>query len=1112
MISCSTDHQALSPVKPIPSTRSNPLRKRRKEWTHVFLFLSLFVLTNCHPSLPEEVETAYQQLPETIDFNFHIRPLLSDRCYSCHGPDENSREAELRLDIEETAFAPLPESEGHAFVKRNLNRSIAWQRVISDDPEFQMPPPDSHLSLSAQEKALIAKWIEQGATWKNHWAFTPPIKPTVPALETGTTSNTEINKIDHFIRAKLNEVGLKPSPQADKERLIRRVSMDLTGLPPTIAELDDFLADESPDAYEKLVDRLLNTDAYAERMAMEWLDVARYADSHGLHSDGLRENWPWRDWVIKAFRDNLPYDEFVTWQIAGDLLPNATREQTLATAFHRNHTINAESGIVSEEFRLNYVADRTNTTATAFMGLTMECATCHDHKFDPISQKEYYQMTAFFNNVPELGMIGTDKNFGPLLLLPDPEEEQQIDSLTEEIKQLTSQVEVRQAAIAEIQAFIETINPKEVEAPKPDLSFPLESIRIKTDRRGRNRQILDKNSRAFVTNDAESVAGKIGKAIRIDKDNEQLHLGGVKNFDLDEPFSAGAWIKVEDQGSFQTIMGNIGDKNTGWRGWVLYLDSLNRPAIKIVHSLSHNYLHVTTNQSVALEEWTSLFFTYDGSAKAKGLKIFFNGEELETIIHQDRLYKNILPVRTRGYVPDYNRAMKMGIAHNYLFTDTDNGVFIGSLDEVKVFHRHLTELEVGAIYRKEVNHPDLDIAYSQLAKRNHYLLRRDEEFQSMSQQLSKLRTEKFDLIDPIHEVMVMEEMSPPRATHILKRGQYTDLGEVVYPETPAALPSFPDDLPKNRLGLAQWLFSDAHPLTARVAVNRYWQMIFGRGIVETPHDFGTQGALPSHPELLDWLAIEFSENGWDVQALLKMMLTSATYKQSAVTTEEHLLKDAKNIYLARGSSYRLQAEMIRDNALAASGLLSRVIGGESVKPYQPKGLWKDKNEFSGYLNTYIPDSGDSLYRRSMYTFIRRTSPHPAMTAFDAPDRSICTVKREKTNTPLQALILLNDPQFVEASRVLAERMQKEGGEAFESQAEYAFRLVCSRRPTAKEVELLQRQYRLAFAKYKQEPSAADSLLQIGEYPFDKKLDKIETAALAMVANTVMNFDEAYMKR
>ncbi len=1075
-------------------------------WSYGALVVFLLLLSGCQTELPETVKSAYKELPQEIDFNIHIRPLLSDRCYACHGPDENSRKAGLRLDMEESAYAALETSGGKPFVKGNLQKSVAWQRIISDDPEFQMPPPDSHLDLSPKDKALIAKWIEQGARWKKHWAFIPPARPETPE------NRIDGNEIDYFIQSKLAELDLSPSPPAEKERLIRRVTMDLTGLPPTIPEIDAFLTDKSPDAYEKLIDRLMTTDAYAERMAMEWLDVARYADSHGLHSDGLRENWPWRDWVIEAFKKNISYKDFVTWQLAGDLLPNASREQILATGFHRNHPVNAESGIVSEEFRLVYVADRTNTTATAFMGLTMECASCHDHKFDPISQKEYYQMSAFFNNVPELGMTGTDKNFGPLLMLPDPETEKEMNKLDKEINQLTEKIELKKESIEELRNYIDAIDPKAIASPIPDVYFPLESITEKADKGGRIQKVLDKNSNGIVTADAEVVEGRFGNAVRINKDNEQLQLDGVKNFDLDESFSAGAWVKVEDQGSFQTIMGNIGDKNTGWRGWVFYLDSLNRPAVKVVHSLSHNYLHVTTQKVVPINDWTSLYFTYDGSAEANGLKIYFNGESLETTIHQDNLYKNILPVRTRSYVPDYDKKLRLGIAHNYLFTDTDIGAFIGSYDEVKIFQQHLTELEVSAIYREEIRDPQIMPKLTDQAKQDHYLNRNDREFQALNQQRAKLRTEKFDLIDPIHEVMVMEEMSPPRTTHVLERGLYTSPGEIVYPETPSVLPPFPEELPENRLGLAQWLFSDDHPLTARVAVNRYWQMIFGRGIVDTPHDFGTQGSLPSHPELLDWLAVAFRESGWDLHALLKLMLTSSTYKQSGVTTGDHLEKDPKNIYLARGSTYRWPAEIIRDNALAASGLLSKTVGGESVKPYQPKGLWKDKNEFSGFLNNYIPDSGDSLYRRSMYTFIRRTSPHPAMIVFDAPDRSRCIVNREKTNTPLQALVLMNDPQFVEASRVLAERIQTEGGESFEDQAAYAFRLLCSRQPTGKELELMKKQYDISLNKYQNDPTAADGLLEVGEYPLNESLDKKETAALTMVTNMVMNFDETYMKR
>ena len=977
-----------------------------------------------------------------------------------------------------------------------------------------MPPPTSNLSLSIKEKALIAKWIEQGATWKKHWAFVPPEKPVIPTIDKDFIAANSIkinNPIDNFIVEKIKEQGLIPSAETTKERLIRRLSFDLRGLPPTIQEIDQFLADEAPDAYEKLVQQFLASDAYAERMAMDWMDVARFADSHGLHADGLREMWPYRDWVIQAFKKNLRYDDFVTWQLAGDLLPNATREQKLATAFQRNQVLNSESGIVSEEFRLQYVSDRANTTATAFMGLTMECATCHDHKFDPISQKEYYQMTAFFNNMKELGMIGNDKNFGPLLLLPNAATEQKIAALDRQIEDIEKQKTLTKKEIENLNQFITTIQSKPFSLPQPDGFYPLDKSRKQARKKGGFEFILDQNKNATATGQHEVVPGKVGKGIRIDKDNELIFLSKIGNFNLHEAFSGNVWIKTEKADGFQTIMGNIGGKNTGWRGWIFYLDSLRRPSVKIVHSHSHNYLHVEAKEKVKLKEWTNVCFTYDGSTKAGGIQIYINGQAIETTIHHDNLYKSILPVKTRSYIPDPNRKIVFGKGDNYLFTDTDNAVFIGSYDQIRLFNQVISPLEVAAFYQKDINAIAPKKAPNPKEYLVHYLLRQDQNYIAYNQQLSYLRQDKFSLLDEVQEVMVQDE-GMPRKTYILERGQYNALGEEVFAATPVAILEFPKTLPQNRLGLSKWLFDDQHPLTARVAVNRYWQMIFGKGIVATPHDFGTQGALPSHPELLDWLAVQFRSSNWNIQELLTLIVTSATYRQSAVATETQLAKDAANIYLSKGASYRLPAEMIRDNALAASGLLSPEIGGASVKPYQPEGLWKEKNEFSGFLKTYEPDSGDSLYRRSLYTFIRRTSPPPAMITFDAPQRDVCTMKRENTNTPMQALVLLNDPQFVEAARKLAERMQKEGGPDLETQTLFAFRTLCGRKPTSKEFLLLKKQYNLAIRKYQQHPQAAEELLQVGEYPFDKNLDKTETAALAMVANTIMNFDDAYMKR
>ncbi len=1082
--------------------------------THYPLLILTIFLFGCQTEIPENIKLAYQNLPKKIDFNFHIRPILADRCYTCHGPDDKTRKAGLRLDVEETAFAKLKETNGHAFVKGNTHKSIAWQRIISNNPDLQMPPAASNLNLSIKEKALITKWIEQGAEWKKHWAFVPPKKPVVPTIEKDfiTVNTIKINNpIDNFILTKVKEQGLTPSKETTKERLIRRLSFDLRGLPPTIQEIDNFLADDAPDAYEQLVQQFLETDAYAERMAMDWMDVARFADSHGLHADGIREMWPYRDWVIQAFKKNLRYDDFVTWQLAGDLLPNATREQKLATAFQRNQVLNSESGIVSEEYRLKYVADRANTTATAFMGLTMECATCHDHKFDPISQKEYYQMTAFFNNMKELGMIGNDKNFGPLLLLPDTATVKKIAALDQQIKEIEQQKRLTKKEIAALNQFITTIQSKPISLPQPDGFYPLENSSKRVRKRGGFEYILDQNKNATATGEHEVVAGKIGKGIRIDKDNELIFLHKIGNFNLQESFSGNVWVNTEKADGFQTIMGNIGGKNTGWRGWIFYLDSLRQPSVKIVHSHSHNYLHVKAKEKIKLKEWTNVCFTYDGSTKAGGIQLYINGQAVETTIHQDNLYKSILPLKTRSYIPDPNRKILLGKGDNYLFTDTDNAVFVGSYDQIRLFNQVISPLEVAAFYQKDINASATKKEPNRKEYLAHYLLRQDQKYKTWNQQLSNLRQDKFSLLDGVQEVMVQDE-GMPRKTYILERGQYDALGEEVFASTPAAILAFSKALPPNRLGLTKWLFDDQHPLTARVAVNRYWQMIFGSGIVATPHDFGTQGALPTHPELLDWLALQFKASNWNIQELLTLMVTSATYRQSAVATETQLAKDAANVYLSRGASYRLPAEMIRDNALAASGLLSPKIGGASVKPYQPEGLWKEKNEFSGFLNRYVPDSGDSLYRRSLYTFIRRTSPPPAMITFDAPQRDVCTMKRENTNTPMQALVLLNDPQFIEAARMLAERMQKEGGPDMETQTQFAFRAICGRKPTTKELLLLKKQYHLALDKYQQQPQAAKELLQVGEYPFDQQLDKIETAALAMVANTIMNFDEAYMKR
>lgn len=1082
---------------------------RLKSWlVHLFSMLSVLALSSCGPDLPYDVHQAYEELPEVVDFNYHVRPILSDRCYSCHGPDKNARKGDLRLDLEDHAFAALSNGNGKPFVKNNLKKSLALQRIISTNPEFQMPPPEAKLELNPREKAIIAKWINQGAEWKEHWAFIPPQKSKVPMLK--ETNWTTHNPIDSFIQDRLLAKGLSPAPEADKERLLRRVSFDLTGLPPSIEQMDAFLADQSPDAYEKVVDRLLESEACAERLTMDWLDLARYADSHGMHADGWRLMWPWRDWVIEAFDQNMPYDQFVTWQLAGDLIPNATAEQKLATAFHRNHPMTAEGGAVDEEFRMEYVIDRTNTTATAFLGLTLECAQCHDHKFDPVSQEEYYQMAAFFNNVKELGMTGDDGNYGPMLALPDELNQKKLDTIKEKIKEQEQVLEQTIETIAATKDYIQNLPGISL---KKDLAgyFPLERLT-----KYKSGFTVDGAPVTFATESVTLEEGYQGKAMTFDYDYDELYLDDIGQFKMTEPYTAAAWINTQkrDAQRTQTIMGTAGTKNSFWRGWDFFLDNQNRLSARLIHSLPHNYIQVTSVDTISRGEWTHLAFTYDGSTKAEGLKLYINGFPVPTKVKYDRLYKNIHPIKDGTHELD-KRAIRVG--KSYRSFTGENGIFVGQMDEIRIYRRKLSPVEIQEVAGKKTYQDWLEQEPSALQPEQRdalidHFLTGSTMYQQKWKQLQALRNDYLAVMDTIPEVMVMEEMPHPRPMFVLNRGQYDDPLHKVQPGTPQHVLPFPEELPNDRLGLAKWLFHQDNPLTARVAVNHYWQMIFGKGLVKTPDDFGSQGNLPSHPELLDWLSVSFIESGWDVKALLKQMVLSATYRQSSVGRATALQQDPENDLLARSPSYRLTAEMIRDNALAASGLLVRKIGGKSVKPYQPEGLWIELGNFSHELLHYRQDKGEDLYRRSMYTFIRRTSPPPYMTTFDAPNRDVCTVRRENTNTPLQALTLLNDPQFVEAARVLAERMQMEGGNALADQITFAFRRITSRFPDEEELQVFNTLYKGELKRFRSDPKAAEALLNVGEYPVSAELDQAQTAALAMVTSTMLNHDEAYMKR
>lgn len=766
----------------------------------VYLLLGILLLHACGKSRPTGEE---ERLPDQVSYNLHIRPILSDNCFACHGPDANKREAGLRLDIEKEAFKTLQDNpKAHAIVPGDVKRSELYARVVSTDRSEQMPPPESNLTLSKHQITLIEKWIKQGAAYEPHWAFMAPQSPALPNVKLSSWAH---NEIDYFILTEQENRRLVPNGEADKETLLRRLSLDLTGLPPSLKLMERFLSNQSENAYEALVDELLSSKAYGEKMAVHWMDVARYADSHGYQDDNFRSQWPWRDWVIHAFNKNLPYDAFITWQLAGDLLPNPTKEQILATGFNRNHKITEEGGVIDEEYRVEYVVDRTNTFGKAIIGITMECAQCHDHKYDPISQKDYFQLYAFFNNIKEVG--------------------------------------------------------------------------------------------------------------------HESNIGGPNTY-------------------------------------------------------------------------------------AKHPKIEITNEDLSGILS-----------------------------------------FINKKDTLGLI------------------------------------------------------------------VSVMGDLDSIRPTHILERGVYDAPGERVQPAMPGSILNFSDSLPKNRLGLTQWLFDPNNPLTARVFINRMWKEVFGKGLVETVGDFGMQGDLPTHPELLDWLAVDFRENGWDIKRLMKQLVTSATYRQTAAIATDKRSLDPSNAYYTRAPRERIKAEFVKDLVMSSSGLLVTEVGGPSVKPYQPSGLWEaaaSSGAKFGLLGTYIQDTGTDLYRRGLYTFIKRTLPPPGMIIFDASNRDTCEPERTTTNTPLQALLMMNDPMVLEASRVLAARLLEEGGDV-QQKLEKAFKLIVNRHPLSTEIKIFTDYYNDQLDTFNGNLPEAEKVLDIGEYPQATHLNTAQRAALMQVISLMYNLEETLMK-
>ncbi len=1029
----------------------------------------------------------------TVDFNRQIRRILSNHCFACHGPDEKVREAGLRLDLKEGLF----EKRGnyHLVVPGDSSKSRLFQRISAEHEAARMPPPQFDRKLSQEQIHLIGRWIEEGAQWQNHWAFVAPKKPPVPEVQNSLWAR---NPIDRFVLARLEKEGLEPSPEADRITLLRRVTLDLTGLPPSLDEIEAFLSDESDDAYEGVVGRLLGSPHYGERMAMEWLDVGRYADTHGYHIDSHRDMWLWRDWVIKAFQKNLPFDRFTIEQLAGDLLPDATHEQKIATGFNRNHMINFEGGAIPEEYQVEYMVDRVNTTSTVWMGLTMGCARCHDHKYDPIRQREFYQFSAFFNTIPEKGLDGRKGNAAPFLQVPSPDQAQ----LSKDLEQAIGSIEsaMPEEKVVELMEEWERLAPSRL---PPDPSREL-LAHYELDGHTADTTGLYRHGRAR-GEELEYQEGKVGLGAKF-SDRNHVDLGDLGDFESTDAFSIGLWVNINSEYD-KAVVARMDDSNEGLRGYELFLGDFTAfdgpkysgPLMMahLVHQWPGNALKVRTLQPVSLDSWHHLALTYDGSGKAAGVRLYKDGELQEVEAVHDGLEGSI---RTS--------------AHLHLGQRLNKSSFNSQMDEVRIYGRELEAEEVQQLatyqpVRANVKVPPADRTESQQEDlRSFYLLKEAPvRYRDLYTRLVALREQETALEKAIPTTMVMEEMAEPRETVVLDRGDYRLRGEKVPAGVPSALPPLPQDVPGNRLGLAKWLVHPDHPLTARVTVNRYWQMYFGNGFVKSAENFGSQGDAPSHPQLLDWLATDF-RSGWDVKRLQRLIVTSATYRQSSRVTPQLLDKDPENRLLARASRFRLSAEGVRDNALAASGLLHRRIGGASVFPYQPGGLWKEMAYGQKYTAQYYEQSqGEGLYRRTMYTFWKRTIPPPTLVAFDAPDRETCTVRRARTNTPLQALILMNDPTYVEAARVLAERILKAAGPTTDDRIALAFRLATARQPSPPEVAILRRILEAQQAENQSDPESAALLLQVGESSFDQGLDRLELAAWTAVTSSILNLDE-----
>lgn len=1037
-------------------------------------------------------------LADEIDFNRDIRPILSDKCFRCHGPDSGERQTSMRLDRRDSALAPL-DGGGRAIVPGDPEASELLRRIVSDDESLRMPPPETGKRVSADERERLRRWIEAGATWSEHWAFVAPQRPALPPV---TQTAWPRNPIDHFVLARLEQVGLGPNPEADRATLIRRVTLDLTGLPPTPAEVDAFCADRAPDAYERLVDRLLHSPRYGEHRARHWLDVARYGDTHGLHLDNQRSIWPYRDWLIDAFNRNQPFDQFTVEQLAGDLLPDPTLAQRVATGFNRCNVTTSEGGSIDEEYLVRYAVDRVETTATAWMGLTAGCAACHDHKFDPISQREFYQMFAYFFSLTERPMDGNALLPPPAVKVPTRWQRVKQQRMREELDELNERVGARRrAAQQQLDTWTESyLRDRPAPAIPQDtlLYFPLDTGQSEDQPQVVPFQSsVDERSSAVVQGNAAWDAGRIGGGLRFDGETV-VEVGDSAGFERDQPFTLAAWVYLDGDGAM-TIVSRMDDANAH-RGYDFYLGE-GRLFVHLIHRWPDSAVRVNTAQPIARQKWHHVACTYDGTSRAEGVTIFVDGVPQALERTHDSLGDSILT----------DQPLRLGRRQTA-------APLRGILDDLRIYARALATEEITALAKIDPIQQILAInadersPLQQTTLLDFFLQKHDPTFRGMVDDKRAAENQLRRLEGQFPSTLVMEDLSQPRQAHVLIRGEYDKPADPVQPGVPAVLPPLPDGTPANRLALAQWLVDPRHPLTARVTVNRLWQQYFGIGIVATTEDFGSQGEWPSHPQLLDWLAVELIESGWDMKAFQKRIVTSATYRQSSQAAPEMYRRDPDNRLLARGPRYRLDAETIRDQALAVSGLLVEQTGGESVKPYQPGGLWEAVGYTSSNTARFERDKGSALYRRSMYTFWKRTSPPPTMQILDAPSREVCTVRRPRTNTPAAALALMNDVQFVEASRQLAERVCREAGPEDRDRIRQAFRMATARWPDDREAAVLQEMLDAYRADYAADEVGANALLDQGESSVSSTVPAAELAAWTMICNTVLNLDEAISKR